>query len=98
MINTTQLTVTSAAVNLLGAGSTVLHSVGASAYRPLQMSLLNLLSTRAWISPTSAGTTANSYALNGVNGLITDIRRPDPWWLFTSAGAATRVLVMGGLQ
>lgn len=98
MISSTQLTVTSAAVNILGTGSTVLRSGGASAYRPLRMSLLNLASTRSWINPTSAGTTANSYVLNGVNGLITDIFRSDQWWIFTSAGADARVLVLGGLQ
>lgn len=96
---TTQLSVTSAAQNIIGPSSTVLNSVSASVWRPLKVGLVTLSAARVYLSPTSAGTTANSYVLLGLNVLNVDVRRTGSvWWAFTSAATTCRMTVSGGTQ
>jgi hypothetical protein len=97
-LRSTRTAITTVAKNILGPDSTVQSSLTASVDDPVLLHIQNLQSTRWWINPTSAGTTANSFGFASLLALRFNIVRPEVMWAFTSGGAATTVVLTAGGQ
>jgi hypothetical protein len=97
-ILSTQLTISTVFNRVVGPGATAIDNDGVSAQRPMRLYVQNFGTTRAFISPTSAGTTNDSYVITSLNVFNIDVKHGSDFWFFTSAGAAARMGFMGGLQ